>query len=79
MSRLPPTTFRKLDRILRRLGFARLPDRGKGSHAVYHHPDGRTTTVPDHRGKDIGSELILDILREIGLSRDEYLNLRRKR
>ena len=76
MSRITPTTFRKLDRILRRWGFERLPGRGKGSHAVYHHPDGRTTTVPDHRGKDIGIELILDILKEIDVSRDDYLAMR---
>ena len=75
MSRIPPTTFRKLDRFLRRRGFQVLPGRGKGSHVYYRHPDGRTTTVPNHPG-DIEPTLIAGILSEISLSRDDYLALR---
>ena len=70
---VPPTTFRRLDRILRRLGFESRP--GKGSHVFYSHPDGRTVSLPNHR-RDIGSELIAKILRDAKLSRDDYLALR---
>ena len=73
-NRIPPATFRKLDRILRRLGFE--PRRGRGSHVVYRHPDGRTATLTNHRGKEIGPEIIQDILKDIGLSRDNYLAMR---
>ncbi len=77
MSRLSPASFRELDRLLRRLGFE--SRRGKGSHVVYRHPDGRTTVLSDHRGKQIGTEILQDILRDIGLARDDYLRLRRGR
>ena len=74
MSRLPPITFRRMDRLLRRLGFE--SRRAKGSHVVYRHPDGRTATLADHGGREIGAEIVQDILRDIGLSRDDYLAMR---
>ena len=70
MTRITPTTFRRLDRILRHLGFESRP--GKGSHAVYRHPDGRGTSVPNHPG-DIGPRIVAKVLRDIGVSRDDYL------
>ncbi|MCY3882117.1 MAG: addiction module toxin, HicA family [Dehalococcoidia bacterium] len=77
MSRIPPATFRELDGILRRLGFE--SRQGKGSHVFYRHPDGRTTTVPDHRARQIGPSLIRSILSDINLTRDEYLAARQGR
>ena len=71
-NRIPPATFRKFDRFLRRQGFEVIPRRGKGSHVYYRHPDGRTTTVPNHPG-DIDPRFIRDILDEIDVSRDDYL------
>ncbi len=75
MSRIPPTTFRKLDRILRQLGFEAIPDRGKGSNVAYRHPDGRGTSVPNHP-RDIGPNFITKVRRDIDLSRDDYLAMR---
>ena len=75
MSRIPPASFREVDRILRRLGFEQLPGRGKGSHTRYRHPDGRTATLPNHRG-DIDPGLVRNLLSQIGLSRDDYLAMR---
>ena len=72
---VPPTTFHRLDRFLRRLGFERLPRRGKGSHTRYRHPDGRTATLPNHPG-DIDPGLIRALLSQISVSRDDYLALR---
>ncbi|MCY4391847.1 MAG: type II toxin-antitoxin system HicA family toxin [Chloroflexi bacterium] len=77
MSRIPPATFRELDRILRRLGFE--ARRRKGSHVFYGHEDGRTTTVPDHQGRPIGPALIRDILSDINLTREQYLAARQRR
>ena len=37
---------RKVTRVLESLGFAYV--RTKGSHAVYRHPDGRATVIPQH-------------------------------
>ncbi|MDP2767485.1 MAG: type II toxin-antitoxin system HicA family toxin [Candidatus Methanoperedens sp.] len=48
MSRLQIIDARKMEKLLFKLGFERI--RQKGSHVFYRHPDGRTTTVPHHRG-----------------------------
>lgn len=60
----------KLEKLLLKLGFKKI--RQKGSHVFYRHPDGRTTTVPHHSGRDLARPLIKEILREIELSVDEY-------
>jgi len=69
VSRLPVLDFRTLDRVLRELGFA--PVRQRGSHVLYRHPDGRTTTVPNHSGRDLARPLLREILKEIGLTPEE--------
>jgi predicted RNA binding protein YcfA (HicA-like mRNA interferase family) len=55
-----------MERVLLRLGFRAV--RQKGSHVFYRHPDGRTTTVPNHPGRDLARPLLRDILREIEIS-----------
>ena len=70
MSRLPLVDARRMEGVLLRLGFEAV--RQKGSHVFYRHPDGRTTTVPHHPGRDLGRPLVREILREIDLSPDEF-------
>ncbi len=70
MSRLRIIDARKMEKLLLKLGFQRV--RQKGSHVFYRHTDGRTTTVPHHRGRDLARPLIKDILKEIELSDEEY-------
>jgi len=70
LSRLRIIDARKMEKLLLKLGFQRV--RQKGSHVFYRHPDGRTTTVPHHRGRDLARPLIKDILKEIKLSDNEY-------
>lgn len=70
MSRLPAIDFRTMEKVLLNLGFQ--PVRQRGSHVFYRHPDGRTTTVPNHPGRDLARPLIREILREIKLSPDEF-------
>ena len=69
MSRLRIIDARKMEKLLFKFGFERV--RQKGSHVFYRHPDGRTTSVPHHRGRDLARPLIKEILREIELSSDE--------
>jgi predicted RNA binding protein YcfA (HicA-like mRNA interferase family) len=59
-----------MEAILLRWGFQRI--RQKGSHVFYRHPDGRTTTVPDHGRRDLGRPLIRDILREAKMTPEQY-------
>jgi predicted RNA binding protein YcfA (HicA-like mRNA interferase family) len=60
--------------ILHRLGFDLA--RQRGSHRQYRHPDGRATTVPFHRGRDISPNLLRRIARDIGMTVDEFIERR---
>ena len=73
MSRLPIVSFREMDALLLRLGFERV--RQKGSHVFYRHPDGRTTTLPNHPGRDLARPLLREVLREIELNLDRFREL----
>jgi predicted RNA binding protein YcfA (HicA-like mRNA interferase family) len=72
LARLTPVDARTMDRLLKRLGFARV--RQRGSHVFYRHPDGRTTTVPHHKGRDLSVPLIRAILADVQLSPEEFLH-----
>jgi predicted RNA binding protein YcfA (HicA-like mRNA interferase family) len=39
------------------------------------HPDGRKTTVPVHKGKDIGRGLLRKILRDVDITAEELKRL----
>ncbi|MCF8450327.1 MAG: type II toxin-antitoxin system HicA family toxin [Taibaiella sp.] len=54
MSKLPLVDAKTLERILLKLGFIIV--RQKGSHRFYRHDDGRYTTIP-HHGSDISEGL----------------------
>jgi len=71
MSKLPIINFNKMNQILINLGFEKV--RQKGSHVFYRHPDGRTTTVPNHAGKDLARPLIREIIREIEIALEDFL------
>ncbi len=60
--------------ILRRLGFNEV--RQHGSHKQYRHPDGRGTTVPFHSSRDISPILLRQIVKDIGLTIQEFLDHR---
>ena len=70
MTRLKVIDSTKLEKLLLKLGFKKI--RQKGSHAFYRHPDSRTTTILHHSRRDLARPLIKEILREIELSVDEY-------
>jgi len=57
---------RELVRALEHMGFCLLR-KSKGSHWQFEHPDGRRTTVPVHKGRDVGPGLLRKILRDIEL------------
>ena len=70
MTRLPIIDFKTMERVLLRLGFRAI--RQKGSHVFYRHPDGRTTTVPNHPGRDLARPLVREILREIEMTPEQF-------
>ena len=62
MSKLPMLTAPELIRILKKIDFEII--RQKGSHVFLAHVDGRTTIVPVHPGEDIGRGLLRKIIKE---------------
>ena len=71
MSRLHPVLAREVVRFLESLGFVQV--RQKGSHRFFRHQDGRTATVPDHKGEDLGRGILAKILRDAGVRPAEFL------
>ena len=57
---------------LERLGF--FVARQRGSHIQYRHADGRCTTVPMHKGRDIAPTLLRQIAKDIGLTAEELID-----
>ena len=58
--------------ILEALGFSET--RQKGSHKQFRHPNGRGTTVPFHKGRDISPILLHQIAHDIGMNIEEFLS-----
>lgn len=73
MTRLAVIKSLKLIRVLSKIGFGQT--HRKGSHFFFKHPDGRTTVVPVHRGRDIGRGLLRKILHDIKISPKEFKKL----
>jgi predicted RNA binding protein YcfA (HicA-like mRNA interferase family) len=73
MGTVPVLKPRQLIRILETLGFIEV--RQRGSHKQFRHPDGRMTTVPDHKGRDISPLLLRKIADDIGMRLDDLLRV----
>jgi predicted RNA binding protein YcfA (HicA-like mRNA interferase family) len=77
MTRLPIVKFKTMEKVLLNLGFKII--RSKGAHVFYRHPNGRTTTLPNHPSRDLSRPLIREILREIEVTPEKFLQeLKRK-
>lgn len=73
MSRIPTINARRMERVLFQLGFVKT--RQKGSHAFYRHADGRATTVPHHKSRDLARPLVMAILADIEVDSKEFLRI----
>ena len=71
MGKYPVLKPREVVKILKSLGFQKV--RQRGSHKQFNHNDGRMTTVPFHRGRDISPILLRQIAKDINLTIDELL------
>lgn len=71
---MPSATAREFQRVASHLGFKRR--RQTGSHERWIHPDGRAVTIPIHGGREIGPPLFHKILRQLGLSAEEFDRVR---
>ncbi len=73
MNRLPVLKAREVIRVLERLGYHKA--RHRGGHAHYTKPGKKTIPIPIHGGQDIGPGLLRKIMRDLQISRDEFLRL----
>ena len=70
MSKPPVLKAKELIKIVEKLGFVNT--RNRGSHFFYKHKNGRTTVIPVHPGKTIGLGLMRSILKDMGMSVEEF-------
>ncbi|QEP43621.1 type II toxin-antitoxin system HicA family toxin [Ectothiorhodospiraceae bacterium BW-2] len=66
MGNLPVLKPQEVIAILLKMDFVEV--RQRGSHKQFRHADGRTTTVPMHKGRDISPLLLRKIAADIGLT-----------
>ena len=71
--KLKPLPAKTIIKALEKIGFQ--PIRQKGSHVFMRHQDGRTTVVPVHPAEEIDRGLIRKIIRDVKLTKEEFLDL----
>lgn len=73
MSKLPKLSGKNLISILEKNGFKTV--RIKGSHHFVKHLDGRCSVIPVHSNEDLGPGIIVKILRDLELTKEDLRNL----
>ena len=72
MPKIPPIPSEKMIKILRKIGYGEI--RQKGSHVILK-KDKKLIVVPIHKDKPLKRGLVRLILKEVGLSREEFFKL----
>jgi predicted RNA binding protein YcfA (HicA-like mRNA interferase family) len=73
VSRLKLVPYRELAKVAEAAGFDWV--RCRGSHNTFRSADGRVVVIPDHGKQVIVRPLLRKIIREMGLTVDEYNQL----
>jgi len=73
VAKLPNPTGEELIAALQKIGFYVV--RQKGSHVRMKHEDNRVVTIPVHARKTISKGLLLKILRDADLTKEDLINL----
>jgi predicted RNA binding protein YcfA (HicA-like mRNA interferase family) len=71
---MPSATAREFQRAALALGSVKR--RQTGSHERWVHGDGRSVTIPPPGGREIGPPLFFKILRQPGVSQEDFDRLR---
>ncbi|MHC1570128.1 type II toxin-antitoxin system HicA family toxin [ANME-2 cluster archaeon] len=75
MTRLPSLTARDVTKKLKKAGFV-FDRQAKGSHEIWYNPiTKRRTTIPNHPGADIPKGTLKAIIKEAGLTLEEFSEL----
>lgn len=70
MTKLRLVTYKELRKVAEKSGFAW--QRCEGSHNTFKNSEGRIIVIPDHGAQVIVRPLLRKILRDMGISVDEY-------
>lgn len=73
MAKLPSITGEELIVALQKIGFCVV--RQKGNHIRMKHEDNRVVSIPVHARKTVGKGLLLKILRDADLTKEELIHL----
>lgn len=73
MTKIPPIKAKEVTRALLILGFEKV--RQKGCHALFHHADCRRAPIPIHPSKTMSPYLLSDILKQLKISEEEFLQV----
>ena len=71
MGTIPVLKPSEVIQLLEQFGFSEI--RQRGSHKQFKHPDGRFTTVPMHKGRDISPFLLRKIADDIRVPLADFL------
>ena len=71
MTKLPSLKASEVVNGLQAMGFERV--RQKGSHAILHHQDCRRAPIPIHPSKTISPYFLSDILKQLEIDEDKFL------
>jgi len=75
MARLTPHTASQIIKKLKKSGFV-FDRQAKGSHEIWYNPvTKRRTTVPNHPGKALPIGTLMAIIKQAGLTSQEFMNL----
>ena len=76
MTKLPLVAYKELRKVAESCGFDW--QRRQGSHNTFKNPEGRIIVIPDHGTQVIVRPLLRKILRDIGISVEEYRKILEK-
>ena len=68
---MSPVKAEKVIYVLEESGFS--VGQQKGSHIILKDQDGRSVVIPDHPGEELGRGILRAIIRQAGLTREEFL------
>lgn len=71
MTHLPVVSGNDFVKAMRKLGY--VWDHTEGSHMILLHSSGARLSVPRH--KELGRGLLRALIRDVGLTRDEFIRL----
>jgi predicted RNA binding protein YcfA (HicA-like mRNA interferase family) len=71
-----PAKAKTLEKVAKKLGFEKVRQKGSHARSRWKHSDGRATTIPIHGNAEIGGWLFQEILEQLGITQDQFNELK---